>query len=299
VSALNVPADNCLVKSFLTYEDAAAFAAGRDPPSATNDSKPPRFYGVAVGRKPGVYTEWSAAQEAIVGWKGPKYRKFETRAEAEAFVKSYGTAVKSTKPVVPDADGSLVDGVEEPPAKKPRKTPKPTNPRNGVEVVYTDGSSLGNGRLGASAGIGVYFGDGDPRFVPPKHSQGDLQVTDILLNRNISERLQGETQTNQRAELTAILRALETVDLAQDLEIRTDSKYSIQCVTEWYINWERNGWKTRAGPVKNQDLVQLVRDKIEEREAKGGRTQFIWVKGHDTDQGNIAADRLAVAGAMK
>jgi ribonuclease HI len=126
-----------------------------------------------------------------------------------------------------------------------------------------------------------------------------LQVTDISPTRNISERLQGETQTNQRAELTAILRALETVDLAQDLEIRTDSKYSIQCVTEWYINWERNGWKTRAGPVKNQDLVQLVRDKIEEREAKGGRTQFIWVKGHDTDQGNIAADRLAVAGAMK
>lgn len=117
--------------------------------------------------------------------------------------------------------------------------------------------------------------------------------------RNISERLVGEPQTNQRAELTAILRALETIDLGQDLEIRTDSKYSIQCVTEWYINWEKNGWKTRTGPVKNQDLVQLVRDKLEEREAKGGRTQFIWVKGHDTDQGNIAADRLAVEGASK
>jgi ribonuclease HI len=111
--------------------------------------------------------------------------------------------------------------------------------------------------------------------------------------------LQGDTQTNQRAELTAILRALETVDLTQDLEIRTDSKYSIQCVTEWYINWEKNGWKTRSGPVKNQDLVQLVRDKLDERENVGGRTQFIWVKGHDTDQGNIAADQLAVAGARK
>lgn len=56
---------------------------------------------------------------------------------------------------------------------------------------------------------------------------------------------------------------------------------------------------TRAGPVKNQDLVQLIRDKLEEREAKGGGTQFIWVKGHDTDPGNIAADHLAVSGAMK
>ena len=115
--------------------------------------------------------------------------------------------------------------------------------------------------------------------------------------RNISERLLGEPQTNQRAELTAILRALQTIDLAQDLEIRTDSKYSIQCVTEWYLNWERNGWKTRGGPVKNQDLVQQVRERLDLREVNGGRTQFIWVKGHDTDQGNIAADHLAVEGA--
>lgn len=126
-----------------------------------------------------------------------------------------------------------------------------------------------------------------------------VPVLTLYFPRNISERLRGETQTNQRAELTAILRALQTIDLTQDVEIRTDSKYSIQCVTEWYINWERNGWKTRAGPVKNQDLVQLVRDKLEEREKNGAGTQFIWVKGHDTDQGNIAADRLAVDGARK
>ncbi|AEO59449.1 hypothetical protein MYCTH_2307792 [Thermothelomyces thermophilus ATCC 42464] len=267
-------------KSFLNYEDASAFAAGRDPPSASSESKPPRFYGVAVGRKPGVYTDWSAAQEAIVGWKGPKFKKFDTRAEAEAFVRSYsasGRGPTSTAASETEQDG--VDSVEEPPHKRARATSKPTNTRTDVVVIYTDGSSLGNGRLGATAGVGVYFGPGDPR--------------------NISERLKGETQTNQRAELTAILRALETVDLTQDVEIRTDSKYAIQCVTEWYLNWERNGWMTRAGPVKNQDLVQLVRDKLDEREANGGRTQFIWVKGHDTDQGNIAADRLAVEGAQK
>ncbi|KAL2167447.1 hypothetical protein VTG60DRAFT_1198 [Thermothelomyces hinnuleus] len=267
-------------KSFLNYEDASAFAAGRDPPSASSETKPPRFYGVAVGRKPGVYTDWSAAQEAIVGWKGPKFKKFDTRAEAEAFVRSYSASGRgATSTAASETEQDEVDSVEEPPTKRARTTSKPTNTRTGVIVIYTDGSSLGNGRLGATAGVGVYFGPGDPR--------------------NISERLKGETQTNQRAELTAILRALETVDLTQDVEIRTDSKYAIQCVTEWYINWERNGWMTRAGPVKNQDLVQLVRDKLDEREAKGGRTQFIWVKGHDTDQGNIAADRLAVEGAQK
>ncbi|KAL2143062.1 hypothetical protein VTI28DRAFT_402 [Corynascus sepedonium] len=266
-------------KSFLDYEDASAFAAGRDPPSANSERKPPRFYGVAVGRKPGVYTEWPAAQEAIVGWKGPKYKKFDTRAEAEAFVRSYSASGRPVASTAPETEKNMVDSTEEPLTKKPRTSTMPRSVRNGVLVIYTDGSSLGNGRLGAAAGVGVYFGPGDPR--------------------NISERLKGETQTNQRAELTAILRALETVDLTQDVEIRTDSKYSIQCVTEWYINWERNGWMTRTGPVKNQDLVQKVREKLEEREAKGGRTQFIWVKGHDTDQGNIAADRLAVEGAQK
>jgi ribonuclease HI len=158
-------ADLTAVKSFLSYEDASAFAAGRNPTSATSDNKPPRFYGVAVGRQPGVYTEWSAAQEAIVGWKGPKFKKFDTRAEAEAFVRSYDAAAKSTKVAVAEVDSDEADGVEEPSAKKAKTASKLANARNGVLVIYTDGSSRGNGRVGATAGVGVYFGAGDPRFV--------------------------------------------------------------------------------------------------------------------------------------
>lgn len=152
------------VKSFLNYEDASAFAAGRDPPSAA-ENKPTRFYGVAVGRQPGVYTEWSAAQEAFKGWKGPKFRKFDTRAEAEAFVRSYGAANRSANAASQEGEGDEVGDSEPPPAKKAKKTTKPANPRTGVTVVYTDGSSLGNGRLGATAGVGVFFGVADPRLV--------------------------------------------------------------------------------------------------------------------------------------
>jgi ribonuclease HI len=169
------------VKSFLSYEDASAFAAGRNPPSTAND-KPDRFYGVAVGRKPGVYTEWSAVQAAIIGWKGPKYRKFDTRAEAEAFVRSWSAVAKAAKPVAPapasdddeddddddddEEDDEDADGIEEPPAKRAKQGGN-SDGRNGVLVVYTDGSSLGNGRAGAAAGVGVYFGFSDPRFVGP------------------------------------------------------------------------------------------------------------------------------------
>jgi ribonuclease HI len=125
----------------------------------TND-KPARFYGVAVGRKPGVYTDWPKAQEAIVGWKGPKYKKFDTRTEAEAFVRSYGTAATAARLA---SDSDLVNDSEEPPAKKAKKAAVHPPSRSNVDVVYTDGSSLGNGRAGASAGVGVYFGDSDPR----------------------------------------------------------------------------------------------------------------------------------------
>lgn len=126
------------------------------------------------------------------------------------------------------------------------------------------------------------------------------KITGLLTQyrRNVSERLQGELQTNQRAELTAILRALQKVPVDQDIRIFSDSQYSIKCVAEWYKRWEQNGWKTDKGPVKNKDLVEAIRAVIDEREELGTNTYFRWIKGHADDPGNIAADELAVRGAM-
>lgn len=107
-------------------------------------------------------------------------------------------------------------------------------------------------------------------------------------------------QTNQRAELTAVLRALEAIPDTQDCELRTDSQYTINCVTSWYKNWMKNGWRNSKGEdVSNQDLVVAIRKKIDTREKKGTETKFVWVKGHGTDEGNIAADVLAVEGSRK
>lgn len=174
------PLTSVSVKSFLTYEDASAFAAGREPASAVDDTKPPRFYGVAVGRKPGVYTEWPAAQEAIIGWKGPKYKKFETRAEAEAFVRSFSGSAKAIAPTVAGSDQDDADGIEEPTAKRRKTTKKTIKAQNGLVIVYTDGSSLGNGRVGATAGVGVYFGANDPRYVY-QHAPYQLELESMLI----------------------------------------------------------------------------------------------------------------------
>lgn len=145
--------------------------------------------------------------------------------------------------------------------------------------------------------------------------------------RNISEPLKGARQTNQRAELTAILRALEVAPRDRPVAIYTDSNYSIKCLTDWYKKWEQNGWLNSARkPVENKDLIERVLALINEREEIGkrygddldteprdgdtaaqadqttvvqgrARVKLIWVKGHKDDQGNIAADGLAVAGA--
>jgi ribonuclease HI len=96
---------------------------------------------VAVGHVPGVYQDWSLAAEQIKDFKGPKYRKFGTKAEAEEFVRS----------------GGQIPTFAEPSAKKTKKT------QDTAVHIYTDGSSRGNGKKGALAGVGVFFGDGDSR----------------------------------------------------------------------------------------------------------------------------------------
>ncbi|KAK4698018.1 ribonuclease HI, partial [Lecanoromycetidae sp. Uapishka_2] len=146
--------------------------------------------------------------------------------------------------------------------------------------IYTDGSSLGNGTAGAFAGVGVYFGPNNPL--------------------NVSETLPGTRHTNQRAELSAILRALEIAPRNRDVVIITDSKYAIDCVTNWFMGWRKNNWKTAAGKaVENRDIVENVLSKIEEREKLRARTKFEWIKGHANQPGNVEADRLAVDGARK
>jgi ribonuclease HI len=99
--------------------------------------------------------------------------------------------------------------------------------------------------------------------------------------------------------LTAVLRALQIVPKTHNLEIITDSNYSINCSTVWYKTWLKNGWRTSTnGEVINRDLVLDIRELIDARDAASVTTDFTWIKGHDNDPGNEAADRLAVAAAL-
>lgn len=154
-------------KSFLNREDALAFVAGKNPPSAADANKPDKFYAVAIGNQPGIYTDWETASKAILGAKGPKYKKFGTMAEAAEFMRTFGAKVPLR--AVGDEDEDNDDDEEEeeeiaapPPAKKRKAAAGAAGGKEPLKI-FTDGSSLGNGQNGAVAGVGVWFGKDDPR----------------------------------------------------------------------------------------------------------------------------------------
>lgn len=347
-------------KSFTSLTDAENFVTNGGG-TGGGEMKVSKWYGVQAGRTPGVYTSWQDVLDQITGWKGPKHKGFKTRTEAEQYVTegqrvpSYVSSdvpigsIEPAEPVQKKAKSSkskksngIKDEMSPAPLMEqgeyePGEAPLPGDAEDNFDTsitvdhvtngaryktreererltytavrpvpdapirIYTDGSSLANGQANAWGGVGVYFGSGD--------------------KRNISEPLQGSKQTNQRAELTAMVRALEVAPKDRRIIIVSDSKYAIDCVTDWFHNWQKNGWVNAARkPVENKDLVQKIIDMLEDRARLNqnrisagedlptsdkrafwnrgpGGVRFEWVKGHNKDEGNSAADSLAVAGA--
>jgi ribonuclease HI len=99
--------------------------------------------------------------------------------------------------------------------------------------------------------------------------------------------------TNNRMELTAVIRALEALKRRSRVEVYTDSEYVKNGITEWLPNWKRRGWKTAdRKPVKNVDLWQAL-----EAAAARHEVHWHWVRGHAGHAENERADALANRGA--
>lgn len=95
--------------------------------------------------------------------------------------------------------------------------------------------------------------------------------------------------TNNRMELMAAIRALESLNRTCDVALTTDSQYVKKGITEWIDDWKKRNWKTAARkPVKNVDLWQRL-DKV----SAGHSIKWHWVKGHSGHPENELADELA------
>ncbi|MBW6496297.1 MAG: ribonuclease HI [Burkholderiaceae bacterium] len=98
--------------------------------------------------------------------------------------------------------------------------------------------------------------------------------------------------TNNRMELTAVIRALQALKRRSRVSIHTDSQYVQKGVTEWLAGWKARGWRTAARqPVRNLDLWQELEPLLAEHDLS-----WHWVRGHSGHPENERADQLANLG---
>lgn len=113
----------------------------------------------------------------------------------------------------------------------------------------------------------------------------------LLMMGNREKELSGAdpSTTNNRMELTAVIRALEAMKRPVQARLYTDSEYVQRGISEWLPGWKSRGWRTAdRKPVKNQDLWQRL-DEL----AALHDIEWRWVRGHAGVPGNERADRLA------
>lgn len=214
-----------------------------------------KFYAVARGRRPGIYTQWfgpDGAQAQVIGFQNARYKGFATRSEAEAFLQGGGVEpafgrrkTKAAEPVKPPeaADGTRVD-------------------------VYTDGGALGNPGPGGWAAVIL---DADP----PTEISGGFRRT-----------------TNNRMELTAAIMALRHFKAPTPVRLHTDSRYLVDGITKgWARRWRGQGWlRNRREPAVNADLWADLLRLCEIHDV-----HFVWVPGHAGVALNERCDQLVRA----
>lgn len=151
--------------------------------------------------------------------------------------------------------------------------------------VFTDGSTINNGKKNSKGGIGIYF------------SQYE--------NLNHKESSKDNKITNNTCEIKACIKAIEiliTNNLVnKQIFLYTDSEYTKKSITIWCKSWEKNGWlNKKKQPIKNKLLIQTLYNYY-----KLYKIQFIHVRSHTQEPkdkkskeyfewyGNMMADKLA------
>jgi ribonuclease HI len=109
----------------------------------------------------------------------------------------------------------------------------------------------------------------------------------------------GESETtNNRMEMTAVIRGLEALKRPTSVELVSDSTYVGKGISEWLAKWKQNGWRRRDGSrwaeVKNEDLWRRLDELLQHH-----RVRFTHVRGHAGHVENERCDALAVAAYQK
>ena len=134
-------------------------------------------------------------------------------------------------------------------------------------TIYTDGACSGNPGPGGWGAILEYMGH-------EKELSGGEPNT-----------------TNNRMELTAVIKALQALKEPCTVELYSDSKYVLDALQKgWAISWRKKGWiKSDKKPALNPDLWETLLSLVEKHDVR-----YHWVKGHASNPKNNRCDELAV-----
>ena len=185
--------------------------------------EPKKYYAVANGRTPGIYTTWfgpGGAEEQIRGYAGARYKGFPSLSEARQWLENPAVSQRRSRSEHTDAAG---DTGTVPP---------------GTIVIYTDGGCRGNPGPG---GYGAIIINGKKRI---ELAQG-FRLT-----------------TNNRMELMACLVALAALEKPTDVVLHSDSSYVVNGIEKgWARKWRAKDWmRTKKDPAENADLWARLLD---------------------------------------
>ena len=224
-----------------------------------------KFYVVWQGHQTGIFTDWETCRQQVQGVAGARYKSFPSRSEAESAFKN-GPAAGSTSAAKAEKKPSNRTGVKTWSEKEVQALDFDT-------FIYTDGGCEPNpGEAGS--GMAIYR---------------DGKIDELWYG------LYNPNGTNNTAELNALYQALllseAEIKKSRSVAILCDSKYSIQCVTQWAVNWQKKGWTKPGGEIKN---LELIKDLFKQHQLIKDRVEVLHVNGHVGVEGNELADRMSI-----
>lgn len=229
-----------------------------------------KFYVVWKGAKTGVFATWSEVQSYTQGRSDAQFMGFPSKAEAEsAFASTY------TKALMKRSLANKDSATASPTTKKFTASNNNNASTTTAEVqIYCDGACSPNpGKSGT--GLAVY-------------QQGKVGALYYGLYQ--------ANGTNNTAELNGLLYSFKLakkyLDTVEQVQILSDSKYSIDCITKWATGWQKKGWTRGKGEeIKNVNMIKECFALYQEIKQK---IQISHVKGHANIEGNELSDRMAV-----